>query len=69
MSLDKLIELLGGDQAVARLCKIGPSAVSNWRQRGLPSSRGLQLLAAASRRGIPLAVGDLPRMRRARRPQ
>ena len=31
-----LIDLLGGTSKVARLCKVDPAAISNWRIRGIP---------------------------------
>jgi hypothetical protein len=34
-----IIDLLGGTAKVARMCKVDPAAVSNWRIRGIPSDK------------------------------
>jgi hypothetical protein len=62
MTLDALIDLLGGDAAVARICGCGQPAVSNWRKRGLPPRRMIQLARAAERKGVPLCLKDFPVM-------
>lgn len=64
MTLDALIELLGGDAAVARLCRCQQSAVSNWRRRGLPPRRAIQLLRAAERKGVAVCLKDIPLLSR-----
>ena len=33
------IDLLGGTAKVARMCKVDPAAVSNWRIRGIPADK------------------------------
>ena len=38
-----LIDLLGGTAKVARMCKVDPAAVSNWRIRGIPSDKYMLL--------------------------
>lgn len=42
----KIIDLLGGTTAVARLCRVRSQAVTQWRRNGIPSARRdyLQLL-------------------------
>lgn len=35
----KIIDALGGTAAVARLCKIKPPSVSEWRKNGIPDAR------------------------------
>lgn len=67
MTLNELIDLLGGDAAVARICRVGPTAISNWRARGAPAQRAVQLAKAAQRKGHPLCLDDLPAMTRGRR--
>ena len=34
-----IIDLHGGTAKVARMCKVDPAAVSNWRIRGIPSDK------------------------------
>lgn len=36
MDTDKVIEALGGTRKVAKLCGLTDSAVSQWRQNGIP---------------------------------
>ena len=38
-----IIDLLGGTAKVARMCKVDPAAVSNWRIRGIPSDKYMLL--------------------------
>jgi DNA-binding transcriptional regulator YdaS (Cro superfamily) len=35
----RLIDLLGGTNAVARLCEVQPPSVSEWRYTGIPRAR------------------------------
>ncbi|PJI53892.1 hypothetical protein CTI14_22170 [Methylobacterium radiotolerans] len=37
------IDLLGGTNAVARLCKVRSPSVSKWRQKGIPMARKMFL--------------------------
>jgi hypothetical protein len=59
MTLDQVITLLGGEEAVRRACKCGGSAVSNWRSRGLPPGRKYELLLLAKRLGVRLTAEQL----------
>jgi len=34
-----IIDLLGGTAKVAKMCKVDPAAVSNWRIRGIPADK------------------------------
>ena len=34
-----IIDLLGGTAKVAKMCKVDPAAVSNWRVRGIPADK------------------------------
>lgn len=36
---NKIIDLLGGTNAVAKLCEIKPGSVSDWRKYGIPKAR------------------------------
>jgi len=38
-----IIDLLGGTTKVARMCRIDPAAVSNWRIRGIPAEKYMLL--------------------------
>lgn len=35
----RVIELLGGTTKVARLCRVKPPSVTDWKKTGLPSAR------------------------------
>lgn len=35
----KIIDALGGSSKVAELCEVTPSAVSQWREDGIPKAR------------------------------
>jgi hypothetical protein len=54
LTASHLIDLLGGTNRVARLADVGPTAVSMWRQQGIPESR-MVLLARRleAEHGIP----------------
>lgn len=41
----EIIDALGGTAAVARLCKVKPPSVSDWRKEGIPSARRMYLQA------------------------
>lgn len=43
MDANKIIDALGGTAAVAKLCKVKPPSVSEWRTNGIPDAR-LQFL-------------------------
>lgn len=43
MDPNKIIDALGGTAAVAKLCKVKPPSVSEWRTNGIPDAR-LQFL-------------------------
>lgn len=43
MDTNSIIDALGGTVAVARLCDTSPSAVSQWRQSGIPKPRLMYL--------------------------
>ena len=34
-----IIDLLGGTSKVAKMCRVDPAAVSNWRIRGIPADK------------------------------
>ncbi|SSW64343.1 hypothetical protein AVE30378_01045 [Achromobacter veterisilvae] len=41
----EIIDALGGTVAVARLCRVKPPSVSDWRKEGIPSARRMYLQA------------------------
>jgi hypothetical protein len=43
MDANKIIDALGGTSEVARLCRVKPPSVSEWRTNGIPPAR-LQFL-------------------------
>jgi DNA-binding transcriptional regulator YdaS (Cro superfamily) len=49
MDADKIIELLGGNTAVANLCGISPQAVADWKLKGIPHYRLVYLGAELER--------------------
>lgn len=52
------IERLGGPTEVARLCRIRPQAVSQWKRAGIPAARldYLQLLRPDAFSAVPRAA-------------
>lgn len=52
MSVEKLIEDLGGTGAVAAGIGAELNTVSNWRTRGIPAGRWLAIVALAKKRGV-----------------
>ena len=42
---DAIIGILGGTNAVARMCKVASTAVTQWRKNGIPADRFLFLAA------------------------
>jgi hypothetical protein len=43
MDANKVIDDLGGTNAVAELCRVTPQAVSQWRDTGIPDARLMYL--------------------------
>jgi len=46
MDANKLIDSLGGTNAVAQLCEVSAQAVSQWRDEGIPKARMMFLRLA-----------------------
>lgn len=63
-SLDEILDALGGESAVATMLGCGPSSVSNWKTRGLPKGRWVDLVTLGAERGIRPAI-TLEEVRRA----
>lgn len=43
MDTNKIIDELGGTNAVARMCNVKPASVSQWRTDGIPQARLMYL--------------------------
>ena len=58
-SLDEILAALGGEGRVATLLGCGPSSVSNWKARGLPKGRWVDLVTLGRQLGVrPLITLD-----------
>lgn len=53
VTVDSVIDSLGGTKAVALALDVSPSTVSVWRVRGIPSAHWLKLVRLAGERGKP----------------
>jgi transposase len=51
-SLDELLAALGGETAVADMLGVGASSVSNWKVRGLPKGRWVDLVMLGREAGV-----------------
>jgi hypothetical protein len=62
-SLDQIIDDLGGEGAVAERLGCGRSAISNWKVRGLPKGRWIDLvdMAAGMNLTVPITLEDVRR--------
>nr|WP_316642865.1 hypothetical protein [uncultured Roseateles sp.] len=49
-SATELIDFLEGPAAVARLCRVKPPSVSEWRERGIPDGKLIRLAPVIERR-------------------
>jgi len=60
-SLDEILDVLGGESAVASLLGCGPSSVSNWKARGLPKGRWVDLVTLGAEKGIrpPITLDEI----------
>ena len=59
MNLENIINRLGGEAVIAAGLGCGVSAVSNWKARGLPKGRVVDLLGFARSRGVALTLDEL----------
>lgn len=50
----QIIDLLGGTNFVAKLCKIAPAAVSQWKVNGIPHSKMVFLGAELEKKSYGL---------------
>lgn len=64
MDATKIIKLLGGTSAVARLCEVKSPSVSEWKREGIPKAR-LQYLRAI-RPDVFAEQGEKPKRQKAR---
>lgn len=51
-SLDEILDLLGGDASVARAIGCGQPAISNWKARGVPKGRWVDLVMLGAEKKI-----------------
>jgi DNA-binding transcriptional regulator YdaS (Cro superfamily) len=60
-SLDEILDVLGGESAVATMLGCGPSSVSNWKSRGLPKGRWVDLVTLGAERGVrpPITLSEV----------
>lgn len=54
--MDRLIDELGGNTALARELELTPNAISNWRARGIPWKMRPVIARMAAERGVVLPV-------------
>jgi hypothetical protein len=52
---DEAIDVLGGTAQVARLLQVGDNVVSNWRTRGFPPRRFVEIGGLLKQRGYDAA--------------
>ena len=60
MNANKLIDAVGGTKKMAELCEVEPSAVSQWRDSGIPKARLMFLKLARPH----LFIADIARAKR-----
>lgn len=62
-SLNELIEELGGEGAVADRLGCGRSAISNWKIRGVPKGRWVDLVDMGAEKSLaqPITLNDVRR--------
>lgn len=58
-TLDDIIDDLGGEIYVATECDCGVAAISNWKRRGLPRGRWIDLIKLAGRVGKVLTLDEI----------
>lgn len=59
---EKAIAAFGGGEELAEAAKVTPSAVSQWKRRGIiPAERLALILTSAAQRDIDLKAADLIR--------
>lgn len=54
LSEDQIVNLLGGTNAVARLCKVTPAAVAQWKTKGIPQDKLMFLGAELEKKSFGL---------------
>jgi hypothetical protein len=50
----QIVDLLGGTTAVAKLCKVSPPAVAQWKTKGIPYDKMVFLGAELEKRSCGL---------------
>jgi hypothetical protein len=60
MTVSEIIAALGGNRAVASLCDVGASAVSNWKAHGkFPERVHFRIYRACKENDIAISEADL----------
>lgn len=63
--LDDILERLGGEKEVAAFMGCTAPAISNWKARGIPKGRWVDLVKMAKARKVELDLGDVEAAHRA----
>lgn len=58
-SLDDILHQLGGERPVAEFIGCGQPAISNWKSRGVPRGRWIDLIDMAQSLGVPLSIDEI----------
>lgn len=58
-SLETILDTLGGNKSVAHDLGCGVSAVCNWKTRGIPPGRKLDLLSLADAKAVKLTIAEI----------
>jgi len=57
--LNAILDDLGGDAAVAAYLRVGQPAISNWKARGVPKGRWVDLIGMAGTLGKELTIEEV----------
>lgn len=60
-SLNDILEALGGETPVAEKLGCGPSAISNWKMRGVPKGRWVDLVMLGAEQEVrpPITLDEV----------
>lgn len=60
-TLDKILEALGGEAPVAEKLGCGQSAISNWKSRGVPKGRWVDLVMLGAHQQVepPITLDEV----------
>ena len=57
--LDDILEQLGGEKEVAAFMRCTAPAISNWKARGIPKGRWVDLVKMAEVKAVKLELADV----------